>query len=401
MAYFMEIPPPTPRPELQLAEVDLELEVEVEGEAAASSSPPPRSPTTPASTSSWLRLSQRPHQPVSRVIKPPAFDFGSESPEILVADLKTEINMKLRKGVFKCFGRGPTREMFCDFIVTIEDQEFPCHRFILNACSGFFEAMLRSGMKETQELKARVHGISPNIFKLILDVIYTGSNVLTLENMIDVWKGAHQLQIEFLIEICETFILRNMNSENCFMIYKYAQLLDAAKVNHHVLIYLTRNFITVVQNDKFLKLKYEELLQILKHPLLPVCADFQVEAILKWCTPTGKYNKDYHKRLANLGNLIQVVNMAKVSTQCLSALLTNNFIQGNRRAVAAINCQAAKVIQKPDPHNTFAEDNLNLIDRLDEPNCFYTLGLICQHCMKKQHNLTMGMPKFMNTSMVS
>ncbi|KAI8777862.1 kelch protein 40b, partial [Biomphalaria glabrata] len=106
---------------------------------------------------------------------------------------KNDRQLKITKDVLNCFSQGSNREMFCDFIVVVEEREFPCHRFVLSACSTFFEALLRSDMKESRQKRVVVKGMSPDIFKLILDVIYSGSDVLTPKTIIEIWKAAHQL----------------------------------------------------------------------------------------------------------------------------------------------------------------------------------------------------------------
>ncbi|KAK0044906.1 kelch-like protein 40b [Biomphalaria pfeifferi] len=75
------------------------------------------------------------------------------------------------------------RDKFCDFTIYIGDFEFPCHRFVLNVCSQFFEALLRSDMKETIEMSTTVHGISADIFRLVLDAMYGDSSALTADSM--------------------------------------------------------------------------------------------------------------------------------------------------------------------------------------------------------------------------
>ncbi|KAK0048934.1 kelch-like protein 40a isoform X2 [Biomphalaria pfeifferi] len=85
-----------------------------------------------------------------------------------------------------------------DFTVTLGTTKFECHRFLLAACSGFFRGLFRSGMKETELKCVTVEDISSETFELILETLYTGDGVLTNDNVIDIWRAAHQLQIMFL-----------------------------------------------------------------------------------------------------------------------------------------------------------------------------------------------------------
>ncbi|CAL1545135.1 unnamed protein product [Lymnaea stagnalis] len=82
-----------------------------------------------------------------------------------------------------------------DFVVEVEGKEFKCHRLILSACSGFFRGLLRSGMKESQKRRTRLHGVSMETFTCILETLYTGMDNLTRDNIRSVWLAADQFEI--------------------------------------------------------------------------------------------------------------------------------------------------------------------------------------------------------------
>ncbi|KAK0048947.1 kelch-like protein 40 [Biomphalaria pfeifferi] len=101
-----------------------------------------------------------------------------------------------------------------DFTVTLDTTKFECHRFLLAACSGFFRGLFRSGMKETELKCVTVENISSETFELILETLYTANDVLTNDNVIDIWEAAHQLQIYFLITECEEFAIATLSLDN-------------------------------------------------------------------------------------------------------------------------------------------------------------------------------------------
>ncbi|CAL1540200.1 unnamed protein product, partial [Lymnaea stagnalis] len=176
---------------------------------------------------------------------------------------------------------------FTDFVVHVDDCKFPCHRFVLSACSEFFEALLRCDMRESNEKQATVVGISPSIFRLVLDAMYGSCTALTEDNMLEVWQASNQLQIEFLIEICANFILKLINVKNFWDIYVTAECLDCVQVMNAVKTYLVQNFFEVANSSEFIQISFDVLSRTLPDDNLPVCTDFVVQSILKWVDATS------------------------------------------------------------------------------------------------------------------
>ncbi|CAL1533008.1 unnamed protein product [Lymnaea stagnalis] len=202
-----------------------------------------------------------------------------------------------------------------DFVVEVEGKEFKCHRLILSACSGFFRGLLRSGMKESKEQRTKLEGFSEEIFKAILDSLYTGNGNLTQNNMLSVWIAVDHLQIPFLcklctdfieanisvenvlpvwqvakqmqslivVETCETFVKRNTSIENCEQIYVTARLLGCDSVVSHVREFVKANYDAVTKSDVLYCLTENDLLEVIESQDLIVSSeDVVVESILTW-----------------------------------------------------------------------------------------------------------------------
>ncbi|XP_055871575.1 kelch-like protein 40 isoform X2 [Biomphalaria glabrata] len=275
-------------------------------------------------------------------------EIKEQKPEIR-KKIPNKIKSKIEKGVMHSWSHVFARDKFCDFTIFIGDVEFPCHRFVINACSKFFEALLRSDIKEIIKVSTTVHGISEDIFRLVLGVMYGDSSALTAESMTGVWKAAHKLQIDFLMSACEDFILENMNIKDCFSIYADAHLLQSQKVLKSVLNFMTENFASVAKSENFGELLYEDFVNILLMKNVSVSVDFQIESILKWCVPSKSDDTQGSEcRVSKLSNLLQVIQMSKMSKKCLASLLTNKLVQEDTAAVALVNAQAAKKVLECD-----------------------------------------------------
>ncbi|KAK7009233.1 kelch-like protein 40b [Biomphalaria glabrata] len=296
---------------------------------------------------------------------------NQQHPETALS-IKGERKCNLSSEVLNCY-KGSNREMFCDFTVVVEDREFPCHRFVLNACSGFFEALLRSDMKERRENRVAIQGISPDTFELILDAIYTGSDVRSLETIQDIWKAAHQLQIKFLVQLCEDFIKENLNERNAYEMYTWAQLLSSENIVNFILTFMATQCYSF-DSATFAKIKYEDFRRIMQIQKSTGCVDFKIETILKWCCQKDNVFSLGTERLQLLSTLFKEVDLAQASNECLATIMTNKCVLANTEVITAVNFHASKKLVEQ--NHLLRGYYLMRMDKQVERNAN------CAHCMK-------------------
>lgn len=199
----------------------------------------------------------------------------------------------IASNIMAALGKLDAGDNFSDFTVIVDSKEFQCHRFILNACSGFFSALLRSGMKESIENRVTVEGISSGVFSLILDSLYKGENVLTRENVIDIWYAVNLLQINFLVTECEKFVVDNLISNNDLGVYRHAQTLDSKTVKKAILDVVVKEFEKYSHTPWVQELYPEDIQYLAEQDDLQVSSeDVVVSAILKWASYTCEDDKD-------------------------------------------------------------------------------------------------------------
>ena len=63
---------------------------------------------------------------------------------------------------------------FCDIALIVGPSSFKAHRNVLAAASPYFYAMLAGGLIEEKKAEVAIGGVSPEIFELLLDFVYTG-----------------------------------------------------------------------------------------------------------------------------------------------------------------------------------------------------------------------------------
>ena len=76
---------------------------------------------------------------------------------------------------------------------------FPAHRIVLAANSDYFYTMFTYRMETNQEVIKLEESISPNGFKIVMDVIYTGNLHVNAKNIFNVLSAAVQLKSQLLL----------------------------------------------------------------------------------------------------------------------------------------------------------------------------------------------------------
>ncbi|XP_059170033.1 kelch repeat and BTB domain-containing protein 8-like [Physella acuta] len=176
-------------------------------------------------------------------------------------------------------------KMLFDFLVKINDETIQCHRVILAACSDFFLAMFRSGMKEATENCVVLKEISSEVFQLILKSIYTGANLLTLENFIEVWRAVQMLQIKVMIDLSENFAIEAITMDTWENIYTNANFLCSERVLNELHSFMLKNFEKISLSQTFLQLPCKKLQDLIKSQDLVVSSeDLVMESVIKWVT---------------------------------------------------------------------------------------------------------------------
>lgn len=87
-------------------------------------------------------------------------------------------------------------DQFTDVTLKVEEETFLAHRVVLAAHSQYFLTMFTCGMTESREEAVTIHGVSSEVFTIVLSYIYRG-RVDTAD--VDLLKGtflaANMLQV--------------------------------------------------------------------------------------------------------------------------------------------------------------------------------------------------------------
>ncbi|XP_059138674.1 kelch-like protein 18 [Physella acuta] len=285
------------------------------------------------------------------------------------------LDFRVVRQVFTCLR--DNKDNFTDFTVNIGDFQFNCHKFVLSSCSGFFEALMRTDMREKSESSCTIEGISPDIFGFILDFIYEGRNVLNDDNILAIWHASNQLQITFLFLLCEHFVKERVNLQNYSDILITAQLLDSLDVIDRVRLFMVNNYQEILESDAFVQLSFDDFKYILNHCKYQYYrTDFLVQSVLKWTCSDDDYLTDEPKKCSSmihspetetdslklkcrkvnsttdergdlpfrrsyLGQLLALISLQRANNECLAKLMKNKFVMENVYARTIVNKIAA------------------------------------------------------------
>ena len=118
---------------------------------------------------------------------------------------------------------------FIDVRLKVGDTLFPAHRVVLASYSDYFRAIFTDGKEANQELiELKDKSIPPEIFKIVMDSIYSGDLLVNQKNVFEVLLTAGQLQIACVVELCCDFLKKEF-IENGIDLKNYSMLCAVAE----------------------------------------------------------------------------------------------------------------------------------------------------------------------------
>ncbi|KAH9514612.1 hypothetical protein Btru_023057 [Bulinus truncatus] len=260
------------------------------------------------------------------------------SDRVTVTDLKTcgSKKEKITESVIRCVGNSWKRKELVDLTVIVDNIQFECHSLLLGSCSGYFKSLL-SSKSPAKKRTVRLFDteVSAETFQAILNSIYTGASVVNKGTLIDVWRGAHQLDIEFLVTECERFAICNLTLDNYQSIYTTARRLRCSSVLTIVNDFMAKNFNSFKDAGFLARLPFDDFLSIVKHPNLVVkTEDFVIEAILKWLSFLPQVNDPKTTCSSTLTASCMEKSGNSSETETLCSSVAETVLQSNRFNVA-------------------------------------------------------------------
>ena len=110
----------------------------------------------------------------------------------------------------------------CDITLVVKDgKQFLAHGKVLSKASPFFERLLGSDMKESNEGVIRLHTIAESQMADILRFVYRGSILISSqEYAVNLLETADFLLLSKLKTLAEKFLEQHITNDNCFSTWR-------------------------------------------------------------------------------------------------------------------------------------------------------------------------------------
>ena len=127
------------------------------------------------------------------------------------------------------------------------------HVIILSTRSPVFAAMFENHMEESKTGRVIIEDICPNIFKQILQFIYSGRvcEPLTENTARSLCKAADKYDINDLKEECADFLLSCFRMENALDLMVWAHVYSVKQLEDHALAFVVENFQEICMKDEW------------------------------------------------------------------------------------------------------------------------------------------------------
>ncbi|KAM8789459.1 actin-binding protein IPP isoform 2-T2 [Rhynchonycteris naso] len=183
----------------------------------------------------------------------------------------TQIN-KMRNG-----------QHFCDVQLQVGKETFKVHRLVLAASSPYFAALFTAGMKESSKDVVPILGIEAEIFRILLDFIYTGIVNIAVNNVQELIVAADMLQLTEVVNLCCEFLKGQIDPLNCIGIFQFSEQIACHDLLEFTENYIHVHFLEVQSGEEFLALTKDQLIKILRSEELSIEDEYQVFlAAMQW-----------------------------------------------------------------------------------------------------------------------
>lgn len=160
---------------------------------------------------------------------------------------------------------------YCDITLHVGDRSIKAHKNVLATLSEYFKILLEMDAKDKSE--ANLHDVDFPSLELLLQYAYTGQVEITRANVPSLLITADYLQVQFVKEACEKFILKGIHKDNCVAAYMYACTYSLDKIKDRCVILIGRHLEEISRSEVFLSIPFTCLFELLNDDRLLVFRD--------------------------------------------------------------------------------------------------------------------------------
>ncbi|XP_074424770.1 kelch-like protein 10 [Larus michahellis] len=170
-----------------------------------------------------------------------------------------------------------------DGIISVDGIEFIAHKMILSSCSPYFRALFSSSWSNAERKVYQIPGTSSQMMRLLMEYAYTGTVLLTDDNVESLLIVADQFNVLDIVRLCCEFLKSQLCLENCIGIWRFTGYYYCPDLREAAHEFILHHFEEVTKvSTEFLALSFNELERLLEKDELPVKEEAVLEAVLKW-----------------------------------------------------------------------------------------------------------------------
>ncbi|CAH1270235.1 KLHL24 [Branchiostoma lanceolatum] len=295
-------------------------------------------------------------------------EFGEEPPDAELQDVHQhvyEFEQPSHSGdLLVTMDELRRRGELTDVTLCAGDQALSCHRVVLASCSPYFRAMFAGDLMESRAREIHLKDINPDMVKLVADYAYTSRVTITRENVQDVLDVSDRFQIPAIKDACCEFLEMQLHPYNCIGIFQFADTHYCEDLRKKALDFALSKFDDVVENDEFVELTKDGLVEYLSHDDLEATEEEKVfEAGMKWLRYKIEERSQYICDVLNSVRLplidtkylveeVEGQDIVQNSSQCVELLYEAKNLQRSLQEQGVVNdprvtprrCVAQKVL---------------------------------------------------------
>ena len=218
---------------------------------------------------------------------------------------------------------------FIDIRLKVGDTLFPAHRVVLASYSDYFHAIFTDGKEANQEvIEMKDKSISPEIFKIVMDSIYTGDLHVNQKSVFEVLLAASQLQIESVVQLCcdfvkKEFIDNRIDLKNYSVLCTVTERLGLRDLQEAAEAKMASMYKDVCESKEFLThVNADQLLSLLgRDDLNSPSEAFVFKSTMKWIKYKGE------ERMSVAGKVIGAVRLGLVDVKIVIEELKTEEMQ--------------------------------------------------------------------------
>jgi len=152
----------------------------------------------------------------------------------------------------------------------VYNDRIPVHRFILQARSPVFRAMLSSGMLECTSNQIVIQDFRCDVVKEFVRFLYTDTcnTSVLMQHGRSLLAIAHRYEVKGLIQACERHLVGILSEDNVVDILQLADKYETMELKERALQFIKINFSALIRSSLF----YETLSSVLKRDLITFLA---------------------------------------------------------------------------------------------------------------------------------